>query len=52
MTVTPIIDHGQELATPVGQAIGFVDTKVQFDAVTPIMHGGKRSLHHHIDIGP
>ena len=34
MTVTPNIDHAQELATPVGQAIGFVDTKVQFDAVT------------------
>ena len=34
MAVKPVIDHGQELATPVGQAIGFVDTKQQFDAVT------------------
>jgi len=34
MTVTPVIDRGQELATPEGQAIGFVDTKEQFDAVT------------------
>ena len=34
MTVQPVIDHGQELATPEGQAIGFVDTKEQFDAVT------------------
>jgi hypothetical protein len=34
MTVKPMIDYGQELATPEGQAIGFVDTKEQFDAVT------------------
>jgi hypothetical protein len=34
MTVQPVIDHGQELASPEGQAIGFVDTKEQFDAVT------------------
>jgi hypothetical protein len=34
MTVTPVIDRGQELATPEGKAIGFVDTKEQFDAVT------------------
>jgi hypothetical protein len=34
MTVKPVIDHGQELARPEGQAIGFVDTKAQFDAVT------------------
>ena len=34
MTVKPVIDHGQELARPEGQAIGFVDTKEQFDAVT------------------
>jgi hypothetical protein len=34
MTVTPDIDHGQELARPKGQAIGFVDTRQQFDAVT------------------
>ena len=34
MTVKPVIDHGQELATPEGLAIGFVDTKEQFDAVT------------------
>jgi hypothetical protein len=34
VTVKPTIDHGQELATPEMQAIGFVDTKAQFDAVT------------------
>jgi hypothetical protein len=34
MSVKPVIDHGQELARPEGQAIGFVDTKEQFDAVT------------------
>ena len=34
MTVKPVIDHGQKLARPEGQAIGFVDTKEQFDAVT------------------
>lgn len=34
MAVKPVIDHGQELATPEGQTIGFVDTKEQFDAVT------------------
>ena len=34
MAVKPEIDRGQELATPEGQAIGFVNTKAQFDAVT------------------
>ncbi len=34
MAIKPVIDHGQELATPEGQAIGFVDTKAQFDVVT------------------
>ena len=34
MAVKPVIDHGQKLATPAGQAIGFVDTKEQFGAVT------------------
>ena len=34
MTVTPVIDHGQELTRPESQAIGFVDTREQFDAVT------------------
>jgi len=33
MTVKPVIDHGQRLTRPEGQAIGFVDTKEQFDAV-------------------
>ena len=33
MTVTPVTDHGQELSPPAGRAIGFVDTKEQFDAV-------------------
>ena len=34
MAVKPVIDHGQDLATLEGHAIGFVDTKAQFDAVT------------------
>jgi hypothetical protein len=34
MAVQPAIDYGQELPRPEGQAIGFVDTKEQFDAVT------------------
>jgi hypothetical protein len=38
MTVKPVIDHGQELAPPAGRAIGFVDTKEQFDAVTKALN--------------
>jgi hypothetical protein len=34
MSITPVTDHGQELPPPEGRAIGFVDTKEQFDAVT------------------
>jgi hypothetical protein len=34
MAVQLTVDHGQELAAPEGQAIGFVDTKERFDAVT------------------
>ena len=34
MAVKPVIDYGQVLATPESQAIGFVDTKEQFAAVT------------------
>jgi len=34
MTVQPTVDHGQQLASPEGHAIGFVDTQEQFDAVT------------------
>lgn len=34
MSVQLTVDHGQDLAAPEGQAIGFVDTKEQFDAVT------------------
>lgn len=34
MVVKPVIDRGQELDTPEMRAIGFVDTKEQFDAVT------------------
>ena len=34
MAVKRVNDHGQQLATPEGHAIGFVDTKEQFDAVT------------------
>jgi len=33
MSVQPAVDHGQELATPKDQAIGFVNTKEQFDAI-------------------
>ena len=33
MAVKPVIDQGQQLATPEMQAIGFVDTKEQFEAV-------------------
>ena len=39
MAVEPVIDHGQELAPPEGQTIGFVDTKEQFDAVTQALKG-------------
>ena len=38
MAVKPVIDHGQQLATPEGHAIGFVDTKEQFDAVTKALN--------------
>jgi hypothetical protein len=34
MAIKPVIDRGQELVTPEMQAIGYVDTKAQFDAVT------------------
>lgn len=34
MTVHPVVDRGQDLDTPKMRAIGFVDTKEQFDAVT------------------
>ena len=34
MAVKPVTDHGQELPPAKGHAIGFVDTKAQFDAVT------------------
>jgi hypothetical protein len=34
MAVKRVIDHGQQLATSERRAIGFVDTKEQFDAVT------------------
>ena len=33
MPVKPVMYHGQELARPEGQVIGFVDTREQFDAV-------------------
>jgi hypothetical protein len=38
MAVKLTIDHGQALAAPDGQAIGFVDTKEQFDAVTKALN--------------
>jgi hypothetical protein len=34
MSVQLTVDHGQDLAAPEGQAIGFVDTQEQFTAVT------------------
>ena len=34
MAVKPVRDHGQELSTPNRQALGFVDTEEQFEAVT------------------
>ncbi len=34
MPVEPMHDHGQKIPPPAGRAIGFVDTKVQCDAVT------------------
>lgn len=40
MAVKPAVDHGQELAPPEGHAIGFVDTKEQFDAVTQALKAG------------
>jgi hypothetical protein len=33
MSLRPANDHGREPARPEGQAIGFMDTKQQFDAV-------------------
>lgn len=38
MTVQPDVDHGQQLASPEGHTIGFVDTKEQFDEVTMALH--------------
>ena len=37
MAVKQVRDHGQELSAPSCQAIGFVDTKEQFDAVTKVL---------------
>ena len=34
MTATTIRDHGQDLPAPEGRAIGFVDSKEEFDMVT------------------
>jgi hypothetical protein len=34
MTATTTRDHGQDLPPPEGRAIGFVDTKEEFEAVT------------------
>ena len=38
MTAQPAVDHGQELASPKGHTIGFVDTKEQFKEVTIALH--------------
>jgi hypothetical protein len=32
MTVEPIADHGQKLASPQGKVIGFIDGQAEFDA--------------------
>ena len=32
MTVEPITDHGQQLASPSGKVIGFIDGKAEFEA--------------------
>ena len=32
MTVEPITDHGQKLASPAGKVIGFIDGQAEFDA--------------------
>jgi hypothetical protein len=34
MSVEPVADHGQNMPRPAGRAIGFVDAKIQCDAVT------------------
>jgi hypothetical protein len=38
MSDTPLTDHGQKLAPPAGKVIGFVDTKVNFEAFTQSLH--------------
>ena len=40
MAVDPVVDHGQDLPMPEQRAIGFVDTKEQFDAVTQALKSG------------
>jgi uncharacterized protein YbcI len=37
MAVNPVIDDGQEMAAPQGQAISFADTKEPFDADAPTL---------------
>jgi hypothetical protein len=32
MTIQPIGDHGQQIASPVGKVIGFIDGKAEFEA--------------------
>ena len=32
MTVEPVVDHGQKLASPQGKVIGFLDGKAEFEA--------------------
>ena len=32
MTLEPLIDHGQKLASPAGKAIGFISSKAEMDA--------------------
>ena len=39
MTVQTTTDHGQDLAGPEGRAIGFANTRQEFDAVTQALSG-------------
>ena len=38
MPVESVEDHGQTMPAPIGRAIGFVDTKLQCDAVTQALN--------------
>jgi hypothetical protein len=38
MTTRPTIDHGQQLSSPAGKVIGFIDEKTQLDAFELGLH--------------